>query len=194
MFLNVTTLKDPSMRRDGLHTVEAIALASCDPFLGWKDSLPGSRPPAYLELKQALTARMFETAGRVVPGIRERTVFHSLATPLSNMHYVGATLGAIYGVEHSLRNLGPLSFPVKTEIDGLFQCGASTLAPGIQGVTTSGLAAAAAALGCGTDELLDAKGQSVTILPSEHPSSWPAALQPAVVSRDHGAPAKGEMG
>ncbi len=183
MFLNVTTLKDPSLRKDGLHTVEAIALASCDAFSRWSDTRPGERPLDYQYLKEELTRRMFETASRIVPGIGDRTVFHSLSTPLSNMHFTGATRGAIYGVEHTLRNLGPLSFPVRTEIEGLFQCGASTLAPGIQGVTTSGLAAAAAALECRTEELLTARGQSLTILPSEDPASWPAGLRPVRVPR-----------
>jgi all-trans-retinol 13,14-reductase len=187
LFLNVTTLKDPSLRKDGLHTVEAIALASCEAFSRWSDSSPEERPLDYRCLKEQLELRMFEAIERVVPGIRERVVFHSLATPLSNMHYTGATRGAIYGVEHTLRNLGPLSFPVRTEIDGLFQCGASTLAPGIQGVTTSGLAAAAAALECRTEELLTAQGQSLTILPSENPAAWPAALRPV------GAPVAGHV-
>jgi all-trans-retinol 13,14-reductase len=183
IFLNVTTLKDPSLRSDGLHTVEAIALASCDAFSRWSDSRPGERPLDYRYLKEQLEQRMFEAVERVVPGIRERVVFHSLSTPLSNMHYTGATRGAIYGVEHTLRNLGPLSFPVRTEIDGLFQCGASTLAPGIQGVTTSGLAAAAAALECRTEELLTATGQNLTILPSENPAAWLADLRSADATR-----------
>lgn len=178
MFLNVTTLKDPSLRKDGLHTVEAIALASCDAFSRWSDSQPGERPLEYVRLKEELASRMFETAERIVPGVRERVVFHSLSTPLSNIHFTGATRGAIYGVEHTLRNLGPLSFPVRTEIDGLFQCGASTLAPGIQGVTTSGLAAAAAALECRTGDLLTARGQNLAILPSENQAAPLAALRP----------------
>ena len=182
MFLNVTTLKDPSMRRDGLHTVEAIAMASCDAFAQWRDSRPGQRPPEYLRLKAQLTERMLDVVEKIVPGIRDRIVFRTLSTPLTNMHYVGATGGAMYGIEHTLRNLGPFSFPVRTEINGLFQCGASTISPGIQGVTRSGLVAAAAALGCEPGELLGATGQSLTILPAEDPAAWPPHLRPPSVA------------
>jgi hypothetical protein len=160
------------MRSDGLHTLEAISLISFNAFSRWSESQPGDRPLDYLYWKHVLTGKMFDVVERIVPGIRERVVFQTMSTPLSNMHFVGASEGAIYGVEHTLRNLGPFSFPVRTKIDGLFQCGASTISPGIQGVTTSGLHAAAAALECTPAELLTAKGPPLEILPS------PEASQP----------------
>jgi hypothetical protein len=105
-------------------------------------------------------------------------VFHSLGTPLTNMHFLHASEGGIYGTEKTLRNLGPFGFPVRTHIAGLFQCGASTIAAGINGVTKSGLAAAAAALACEPEELLTATGQQLRIFPAEDPSAWPEALRP----------------
>jgi len=90
--------------------------------------------------------------------------------------------GGIYGTEKTLRNLGPFSFPLRTHIRGLYQCGASTLAAGINGVTKSGLAAAAAALDCEPEELLSATGQSLQILPAEDPSCWPEALRPTITA------------
>lgn len=41
LFFNVTTLKDPSLRDDGIHTVEALALSTPRAFRAWRDS-PGS--------------------------------------------------------------------------------------------------------------------------------------------------------
>lgn len=76
----------------------------------------------------------------------------------------------------SRRHRGPFSFSVDTNIPELFQCGASTVAPGINGVTNSGLDAAAAALQCRREELLTATGQSLRIYPSDDPASWPAGL------------------
>ena len=118
-----------------------------------------------------------------MPGFRERVVFRSLSTPLTNMHFVNASEGGIYGIEKTLGNLGPFSFPLRSHIRGLYQCGASTLAPGINGVTKSGLAAAAAALGCQPEELLSATGQSVQILPADDPSCWPEPLRPTITPR-----------
>lgn len=178
LFFNVTTLKDPSLRRDGLHTVEAIALASLEAFAQWQGTRLGRRPRDYAALKDRLTERMLDAIERFVPGLRDRVVFRALATPLTNVHFLNATRGAIYGTEKTVRNLGPFSYPVRTPIRRLFQCGASTLAPGINGVTRSGLEAAAAALGCGADELLTASGQELRIYPADDPTRWPAALRP----------------
>ena len=179
LFFNATTLKDPSLRSDGLHTVEAMALSSVEPFARWKDRAPGTRGEDYASLKAALAERILDAVDCIVPGLRERTVFRALGTPLTNVHFLHATRGGIYGTEKTLDNLGPFSFSVDTHIEGLFQCGASTIAPGINGVTNSGLDAAAAALGCDRTELLTATGQSLRIYPAEDPSSWPEELRPS---------------
>ena len=177
LFFNATTLKDPSLRQDGLHTVEAMTLSSMDAFAPWKDTVPGKRPQEYAHLKAQLTERILDAVECFVPGLRERTVFRALGTPLTNAHYLHATRGGIYGTEKTLGNLGPFGFSVETHIRGLYQCGASTFAPGINGVTHSGLSAAAAALGCNRDDLLTATGQTLRIYPSEDPSSWPQELR-----------------
>jgi phytoene dehydrogenase-like protein len=178
LFFNVTTLKDPSLRRDGLHTVEAMALSTPRAFEKWRGTLPGERPDDYLRLKEHLSQRILTEIDRFLPGFSDHVVFRSLATPLSNMHFVHASEGGIYGTEKRLRNLGPFSFPVRTRIPGLFQCGASTLAPGINGVSKSGVAAAAAALDCEPEDLLTATGQELRIYPADDPAAWPPELQP----------------
>lgn len=178
LFFNVTTLKDPSLRSDRLHTVEALAMGTPGPFRAWQSTQPGGRGRAYAALKEHISNLILAEIERFLPGFRERVVFRSLGTPLTNMHYLHATEGSIYGAEKSLWNLGPFSFPVRTHLEGLFQCGASTFAPGIHGVTTSGLAAAASALECDDDELLTATGQELRIYPSEDTTAWPAHLQP----------------
>lgn len=177
LFLNVTTLKDPSRRRDGRHTMEAICLASYDAFAPWRDSTPGARPNEYRRLKQRLTERMLDAVGEIVPDIRNHVAVHALATPLTNERYLGTTRGAIYGTEKTLRNLGPFAFPIRTHVRGLFECGASTLAPGLLGVSMSGVLAAAAVLGGDPEDLLSAGGQALRIYPSEDPAAWPAELR-----------------
>ena len=177
LFLNVSTLKDPSLRSDGLHTVEALAVARSRAFKRWWNTHPGERGADYAALKDRITELMLDEIERIVPGFRDHIVFHSLSTPLTNQQFLNANQGAIYGTEKTWNNLGPFSFPVRTAIPGLFQCGASTLAPGINGVTTSGLAAAAAILEVQEDELLDAKGQALRIYPCDAPERWPADLR-----------------
>lgn len=187
LFFNATTLKDPTMRRDGLHTAEAMALSSVDPFKRWASLAPGARGPEYAALKADLTERILDAVDCFVPGLRDHTVFRALGTPLTNVHFLHATRGGIYGTEKSLGNLGPFSFPVESDIPGLFQCGASTIAPGINGVTLSGISAAAAALGCTWQDLLTARGQRLRIYSAEDASTWPAARE--IRSRDRRAAA-----
>lgn len=182
LFFNVTTLKDPTLRRDGIHTVEALALASPDAFARWRDTAPAARPGDYEAMKDYLADKILDSVERFVPGLRRHVVFRALGTPLTNVHYLHATRGAIYGPEHTLRNLGPFSFPVRAAIPGLFQCGASTLSPGIHGVTKSGLAAAAAALGCAEADLLRATSGPLRVYSAEDPGSWPAVAPSAVSS------------
>ncbi len=168
LFLSATTLKDPTLRHDGIHTIEAISLAGYEAFGQWESRASGGLAPQdYVRLKSVLKERMLDAVGEIVSGVRERVVFAELGTPLTNKRIVNASGGAMYGTEKSLGNLGPLSFAVKSEIEGLFQCGASTLSAGVLGVTTSGLVAAQEALGCDYDDLLTAKGQSVRIYSSE---------------------------
>ena len=118
LFFNVTTLKDPSLRSDGLHTVEAMALASGRAFAKWGDSSVGQRPPEYYALKERLGDLVLEAIERFLPGFRERVAFRAVGTPLTNRHFLHATEGAIYGTEKTVRNLGAFSFPVRAPLGG----------------------------------------------------------------------------
>ncbi len=176
-FLTATTLKDPTKRTRGHHTLEAFAFVPFDPFREWAGTRQGERPAAYEALKRDLLERMLRAVDRVVPGISDRMVFRELGTPLSKLHYCAASFGNLYGTEKSRLQVGPWAFPVKTEIDGLLLCGASTLSHGVFGATLSGLAAAGKALGCRVRELLRPGAPSIRVHPSERPEAWPAELR-----------------
>ena len=79
-------------------------------------------------------------------------------------------------------SLGPFGFPIRTHLKGFFRCGASTFAPGIHGVTTSGLAAAAAMLDCREDDLLTETEGQLHIYPADEPAAWPEKLRPHTVA------------
>ena len=177
LFLTATTLKDPTKLRRGRHTLEAFTFVSYDSFRAWAGSSQGSRPPDYLRLKERLKERMLEAVDRVVPGLKEHAVFSDLGTPLTNAHYVAATDGNLYGTQKTLGQVGPWSFPLRTELEGLFMCGSSTLSHGVMGATVSGLAAAREILGARMEDLLGRRGPSLAIYPSEDLSRWPEALR-----------------
>jgi len=167
MFLTVTTLKDPTKLRDGIHTCEAFTFVGYKAFRKWADEPSGARSADYQELKEALKKRMFAKLEKHVPGISEHVVFSNLATPLTNEHYINVTYGSLYGIDKSPKQVGPGAFPVQTEIKNLLMCGASTLSHGVAGATMSGLAAAKKILHCRTADLLKMKGPELRIVPSE---------------------------
>ncbi|MBS2028661.1 MAG: NAD(P)/FAD-dependent oxidoreductase [Deltaproteobacteria bacterium] len=171
-FLTVTTLKDPSKHQKGHHTMESFAFVGYDAFQKWAHTSFGARPADYAEMKKVLLEKMLDGAERFVPGIKSRVVFADLATPLTNSHYCMATRGNLYGIEKGRLQVGPLSYPVKTELDGLSMVGASTLSHGVMGATISGFVAAQQILRCRVRDLLRAQGQNLRIFPAEHPETW----------------------
>ena len=177
MFLTVTTLKDPSKMHGGHHTCEAFTFVDYGAFEEWSGSKYGDRPAGYEAEKEELAEKLFRKLEKHVPGISQHIVFWSLATPLTNEHYLNATRGNQYGISKSRRQVGPGAFPIRTEIEGLFLCGASTISHGVAGVTASGLAAAKSILGCKISDLLKQNGAEMKIYPSDDISAWPESLQ-----------------
>src|SRR6185312_10337531 len=151
------------------HTMESFAFVGYEAFQRWAHTHFGARPADYAEMKKVLLDKMLDGVERFVPGLKSRVVFADLATPLTNEHYCVATRGNLYGIEKGRMQVGPLSYPVKTELDGLSMVGASTLSHGVMGATISGLVAAQQILHCRMRDLLRAQGQTVRIFPSEQP-------------------------
>jgi phytoene dehydrogenase-like protein len=177
MFLTVTTLKDPSKMHTGHHTCESFAFVGYEAFEQWVHTKYGSRPTDYDAMKEDLAWRMVRGLEKHVPGLSKHIVYYSLGTPLTNEHYLNATRGNLYGIAKSPSQVGPWAFSPRTEFEGLYLCGASTLSHGVAGVTQSGIDAAKAVLSCRTRDLLKQNGASLTFLPSEDVSAWPEYLR-----------------
>jgi len=177
IFLTATTLKDPSKMHHGHHTCEAFTFVGYDAFQKWAKEKSGARSGDYQKLKETLARRMFRALDKRIPGLSDHVVFWNLASPLTNEFYINSTRGSLYGIEKTPAQVGPGSFPIRTEIDGLFMCGASTLSHGVAGVTATGLAAAKKILHCHTKDLLTQNGPPLRIYPSEDPSQWPESLR-----------------
>ena len=177
MFLTVTTLKDPSKMHSGHHTCEAFSFVGYEAFQKWANEKTGAHSAGYDALKEDLAWRMFQFLEKRVPGISQHVVFYSLGTPLTNTHYINATQGNLYGTAKSRTQVGPGSFLIQTEFEGLLMCGASTQSHGVAGATLSGLSAARAILGCRTSDLLKQNGPELAIYPSEDVAAWPPHLQ-----------------
>lgn len=185
-FLTVTTLKDPSKMHSGHHTCETFAFVGYDAFKRWEEGHASEgtvRPGDYADFKEALTDKMFDGLERIVPGIRDHVVFAELGTPLTNRYYVEATQGNLYGTDKRMGQLGPLSYPIRSEIDGLYMVGASTISHGVVGATMSGLEAAKSILHCRTRDLMTEHGPDIPIYPSGDLSQWPVHLQERIARK-----------
>ena len=176
-FLTATTLKDPSKMHSGHHTCEAFSFVGYEAFEKWANTKFGDRPADYAAMKEDLAWRLFKGLDKRVPGLSKRIVFWDLGTPLTNVHYLNATRGNLYGISKTPRQIGPWAFPVKSEIDGLYMVGASTTSHGVAGVTQSGINCAKQILGVSTSEILNQNGPEIEIYPSEDISQWPEHLQ-----------------
>ena len=184
-FLTVTTLKDPSKMHPadkasghpGHHTCESFVFVGYEAFEKWAHTKFGQRPADYAALKEDLAWRLFKGLDKRVPGLSKHIVFWDLGTPLTNVHYLNATRGNLYGISKSPKQVGPWAFPIKSEIEGLYMVGASTTSHGVAGVTQSGIECAKQILGVRTSELLNQNGPEIEIYPSEDISQWPEHLQ-----------------
>ena len=177
MFLTVTTLKDPSKMHGGQHTCESFAFVGYDAFEKWANSKYGSRPADYAAMKEDLAWRMVRGLEKRIPGLSKHITYYSLGTPLTNEHYLNATRGNLYGIDKRPSQVGPWAFSPRTEFEGLYMCGASTLSHGVAGVTASGIDAAKAVLNVRSRDILTQSGAGPVFLQSEDVSSWPEHLK-----------------
>lgn len=175
VFLTCTTCKDPGKRSDTIATMEAFAFVSYDAFAPYAHSEHDDRPEGYLRLKNELGDRMLTLLEDLVPGLSDALVFKEIGTPLTNRFYCAGHRGNLYGTEKTLRQIGPMGYPIQAPIEGLYLCGASTTGHGVAGATYSGLAAARQILGCRTRELLTARSNPLRIWPCDRPEDWPTA-------------------
>jgi len=189
MFLTTTTLKDPSKKHSGQHTCEAFAFVGYSAFEAWAQTQYGARPADYEAMKEDLAWRMVRGLEKRIPGLSKRITFYSLGTPLTNEHYLNATRGNLYGIDKSPSQVGPFGFSARTEFDGLYLCGASTLSHGVAGVTASGMDAAKNILHCRARDILTQRGSAPLFLPSEDTRAWPEYLRKKI---EHGEAAREE--
>jgi len=96
-FLTVTTLKDPSKMKDGVHTMEAFTFVSYDAFKPWLGTKTEERSEEYEEFKRDLTERMLDMIDPLIPGLRDHMLLCELGTPLTNEYYVSSHRGNLYG-------------------------------------------------------------------------------------------------
>ncbi len=183
VFISCTTLKDPSSFNGRYHNLEVVTFIDYDSF-GQFNGTGDHHGDAYSRQKERICAKLMNSIERIIPGAKEHVVQMELGTPKTNQFYLNATDGCVYGTEKSFFQVGPFSFKIRSEIEGLFLCGASTLAHGVSGATYSGVAAAAQILGCKPEDLLHSdENQRVRIYDAEDRTTWPDWIDQKVAGK-----------
>lgn len=150
-YLTAASLKDPESRHlapEGYTNLQIMTLVPREYGVWNVDKGPADggryhRDPEYRKRKSQLVEQLIDTAQQVIPDLREHIAWKEAATPVSQERFTRSTGGTSYGIEMSCSQAGPLRVGPRTEIEGLFLCGASTPSgPGISGVLRGGVEAA----------------------------------------------------
>lgn len=156
VYATIASLKDPTNPRlapPGVINLQLMTIAPSQPSAwGVSDahvqSGEYSESERYLAEKMAFATRMKRVAEQALPGLGQSVIFEEVATPLTHSRYTLSTGGTSYGLA-----LIPSQFlhrrpGAKTEIEGLYLCGASCqMGHGILGSMVNGVVAAAALAG-----------------------------------------------
>jgi phytoene dehydrogenase-like protein len=173
VFISCTTLKDPASFNGRYHNFEIVTYVNYDHLKDF-NGLQDYHNEEYKIFKEKITNKLMNNVEKIIPNAKQHIIQAELGTPKTNEFYINSTKGNVYGTEKTLNQVGPFAYKNKTEIENLFLCGSCTLSHGVAGASYSGVAAAAAILGCTSDELLiEDENQKIRIYDAEDPASWP---------------------
>lgn len=155
-YISLASMKDPENPRvapPGVANVQLMAVVPSMPE-SWGTTAAEvadgryRRSEGYQWAKRQLAERLLDQAERVLPALRRDIVYQEVATPMTHTRFTGSSGGTSYGIA-----LTPAQFlrrrpGARTEIRGLYLCGASMrTGHGIAGAMMSGLFAAAQVVG-----------------------------------------------
>jgi len=155
-FISVGSVKDPeteTIAPKGYSSLEIMTIVPADHrFWGVEEGpVAGERyhrKEGYRSFKDEVADRLVEGAERIIPGLREHIVWQEAATPITHERYAFSTGGTSYGIELAIDQFGPNRPSPKTEIEGLYLAGASTMfGHGISGVIRGGVGTASMVAG-----------------------------------------------
>ncbi|XP_037547131.1 inactive all-trans-retinol 13,14-reductase [Nematolebias whitei] len=151
MFITVPSAKDPEakLRHPGKSCMTILTMVKYEWFEEWKDTTVRKRGDDYYDYKMRFAKNLFDWACTLFPKIKDKLVFQDVATPLTNMHYLGSQRGAMYSSEHNLERFYAEAVArnrCSTPIENLYISGQDVFSCGIAGALHGGLLCASSVL------------------------------------------------
>lgn len=143
--------KDPTskIRHPGKSCMTILTVVNYEWFEEWKDTPVRKRGDDYLEYKMRFANNLFDWACSQYPKLRDKLVYQEVSTPLSNAHYLGRYLGAMYSTEQNVERFQAEALArnrCDTPVKNLFVSGQDVFSCGIAGAVHGGLLCASTVL------------------------------------------------
>jgi len=165
LFITMASVKDPdteAIAAKGYTSMEVMMWVPPDYRLWAIEEGPaaGERyhgKPEYRSFKDQVMDMLVDGVEKVIPGVKEHIIWKEAATPITQEKYTLSTAGTSYGIEMATDQVGPSRPSPKTEVEGLYLAGASTMfGHGIVGSMRGGVGCASAVLGRDLTEEVEA--------------------------------------
>ncbi|CAI9558873.1 unnamed protein product [Staurois parvus] len=152
LYISSPSAKDPTHeeRCPGKSTLTALSFAPYEWFDEWKNKKVQKRGQDYEQMKTAFAEAMLETTMQIFPQIRDKIDCYASGSPLTNEHYLGASRGEFYGVEHDVARMDPevvATLRPKSPIKGLYLTGQDIVVCGFAGALNGAVLCASEVLG-----------------------------------------------
>lgn len=153
LFISFPSVKDPewSARHDSNRSVMTlVTLCRNEWFSAWADKPVQRRGADYDSLKTQLAQRLLDRALDLFPQLTQHVEYMSVGSSLSHSHYLAASHGQMYGMDHCRERFEASSqnlLRAETDIYGLYLSGQDIVSCGFFGALNSGLLTSCSLLG-----------------------------------------------
>ncbi|KAM8973549.1 all-trans-retinol 13,14-reductase [Pelodytes ibericus] len=152
LYISSPSAKDPTHeeRCPGKSTLTALTFTRYEWFEEWKSKKVQKRGVDYDSVKNAFAEAMLEATIQIFPQIKDKIDCFASGSPLTNQHYLGASMGEFYGADHDISRMDAETTAIMratTPIKGLYLTGQDIMLCGFAGALNGAMVCASEILG-----------------------------------------------